>query len=156
MNNDKITQMIQNQIVSLQNILFEYQKNVLGSNTLISNPEMIYVPTSPSGVTMNPIRYQYISTRRRRYPIIVAYTTSEDASQINVTLGASFCHESDQFSRPLGREIAEGRMNRAPFRFSIPYDRNVQNAYGKTVAEGLRDYVENYYHQISVAYSRKM
>jgi len=104
---------------------------------------------------MSSIRYQYVPTRRRRHPVTVAYTASEDSTQITITLGASFCHENDRFSRHLGREIAEGRMNRAPFRFSIPFDRNQTSAYGKAVADGLRAFVESHDHQISNAYSRK-
>jgi hypothetical protein len=104
---------------------------------------------------MSSIRYQYVPTRRRRHPVTVAYTAAEDSTQITITLGASFCHENDRFSRHLGREIAEGRMNRAPFRFSIPFDRNQTSAYGKTVADGLRAFVELHDHQISNAYSRK-
>lgn len=104
---------------------------------------------------MNPVRFQYVNTRRRRYPVTVAYTTSESDGQITITMGASFCHETDRFSRHLGREIAEGRMSRAPFRFSIPFDRTQTAAYGKAVADGLRDFVESREHQISVAYSRK-
>lgn len=104
---------------------------------------------------MSSVRYQYVSTRRRRYPVTVAYTASEDSGQITITMGASFCHESDRFLRHRGREIAEGRMSRAPFRFSIPFDRTQTNAYGKAVADGLRDFVEQHDHQISVAYSRK-
>lgn len=104
---------------------------------------------------MSTVRYQYISTRRRRYPVTVAYTTVEDSGQITIILGASFCHESDRFSRPLGREIAEGRMSRSPFKFSIPFDRTQTTAYGKAVTEGLRDFVESHDHHISTTYSRK-
>jgi hypothetical protein len=104
---------------------------------------------------MSSVRYQYVSTRRRRHPVTIAYTAAEDSTQITITLGASFCHESDRFSRHLGREIAEGRLSRAPFRFTIPFDRDQTPAYGKTVADGLRDFVEAHDHQISNAYSRK-
>jgi hypothetical protein len=104
---------------------------------------------------MNPIRYQYVTVRRRRNPVTIAYTSAEENGQIVITLGASFCHSTDRFNRIRGRGIAEGRMSRAPFRFSIPFDRTQTNAYGKAVADGLRDFVSSHHHQISATYSRK-
>jgi len=58
-------------------------------------------------------RFQYVFVPRRRHPVTVAYRarrTSE--TQIEVTLGAAFCSNRDRFTRPLGREIAEGRLLR--------------------------------------------
>jgi hypothetical protein len=104
---------------------------------------------------MNSVRYQYVSTRRRRHPVTVAYVAAESSDQITITLGASFCHEADRFSRHLGREIAEGRLSRSPFRFTIPFDREQTPAFGKAVADSLRHFVESHEHKISTAYSRK-
>lgn len=108
------------------------------------------------GVTLNSIRYQYVSTRNRRHPVTIAYSTSECdlREEITVTVGASFCHKSDRFNRHRGREIAEGRMNRVPFRFTIPFDRKVTTAYGKTVSDGLRKFFEENEYKISMTYSR--
>lgn len=103
---------------------------------------------------MNSVRYQYVSTRNRRHPVTVAYTTSEKEGSILVTIGASFCHKTDRFVRRSGREIAENRFRAGQvFQFSIPFDRTVTSAYGKTVSDGLRNYVENNDYKISLTYS---
>jgi hypothetical protein len=128
--------------------------NLLSPHVILSGWERHSTLNPQSGVTMSPVRFQYITTRRRRYPVIVAYQTQEESGQILITMGASFCHESDRFSRPLGREIAEGRMHHSPFRFWINFDRTQNSAYGKTVSEGLRNFVESHDHLISVTYSR--
>lgn len=100
------------------------------------------------------VRYQYVTLRRRRHPVTIAYTSSESDGQITIRLGASFCLADERFNRSRGREIATGRMSRTPFQFSIPFDRNQTGAYGRAVAEGLREYVTSNAYQISTTYSR--
>lgn len=102
---------------------------------------------------MSTTRFQYVAISRRRNPIIIAYTHDEEGGMIFVTFGASFCHENDRFSRRLGRQIAEGRMNHSPMHFTVPFDGEM--SFGQTITSGIRTYVEENHHHISIGYSNR-
>lgn len=104
---------------------------------------------------MSTIRYQYVPVPRRRHPVTIAYTAVENVeeSKIEISLGASFCHDRDQFNRPLGRTIAEGRLRVVPIKVSVSFDQSKSNAYGRAIAEGLRQLFEFKSREISTFYT---
>lgn len=59
----------------------------------------------------------YFYHRDDKYAITIAYKRVDDDPTVQgewrctVVYGASFCHPKDQFSKSVGRKIAEGRMN---------------------------------------------
>lgn len=51
----------------------------------------------------------YFYHRNNGYDVTIAYKRVDDWCR--VIYGASFCHPNDQFSKAIGRKIAEGRMS---------------------------------------------
>ena len=87
------------------------------------------------------IRYQYVSTPRRRNPVTVAYTAREIDSNIEITLGASFCSSRDRFNRPLGRRIAEGRLIRGEAIVFTGRRDNSNETYGQAVVRLIENFI---------------
>jgi len=58
----------------------------------------------------------YFYYRNNKYNVTIAYNSSEGY----VTYGASFCRPGDNFTKSLGRKIAEGRMNSCNKKFVAP------------------------------------
>ena len=64
-----------------------------------------------------PEETSYFYHRDDNYAITIAYKrvdndcTTQGKWRCTVMYGASFCHPKDQFSKAVGRKIAEGRMN---------------------------------------------
>jgi hypothetical protein len=87
------------------------------------------------------IRYQYVSTPRRRNPVTVAYTAREIDSMIEITLGASFCSSRDRFNRPLGRRIAEGRLTRGEAIVFTGRRDNDTETYGRAIVRLIEDFI---------------
>lgn len=104
---------------------------------------------------MSNVRYQYVSTPRRRHPITVAYTAEETDGLLTIRLGASFCHNKDRFSRQRGREIAQGRMMKLSRDLSIPVDRTQSVAFGKLIAESIDSYIQTNARVMSDLYSAR-
>ena len=66
----------------------------------------------------------YFYHRADGYNVTIAYSALEEpfrgppAGKYRIAFGAAFCNSSDQFSKSMGRAIAEGRMNTPPDRDS--------------------------------------
>ncbi len=104
---------------------------------------------------MSIVRYQYVSAPRRRHPITVAYTAEETSDGlITVSMGLSFCHKMDHFSRQLGREIAQGRMEKVPHIIRIPLNRTQPVSFGKLVAQNIDSFVQDNSRYMSDSYRR--
>jgi len=52
----------------------------------------------------------YFYHRDGLYDVTFAYKRAED----HVVFGAAFCNPKDQFSKSMGRKVAEGRLNVGP------------------------------------------
>jgi hypothetical protein len=87
------------------------------------------------------IRYQYVTTPRRRNPVTVAYTARETEFGIEITLGASFCSSRDRFNRPLGRRIAEGRLTRGEAIVFTGRRDNDAETYGQAIVRLIEDFI---------------
>lgn len=60
-----------------------------------------------------PVRYTH-NTRNPRLRYTVAYSFNKNADgTLDVTYGIAQCRKTDTFNRAAGRELAEGRLNKA-------------------------------------------
>ncbi len=64
-------------------------------------------------------RFQFLHIPRRRHPVVVAYFLSQDEGHDYVTYAASFCSPADQFNRVVGRQMAEGRLEKYGKSFEV-------------------------------------
>lgn len=89
-----------------------------------------------------PACYQYVQVRRRRHPVVAAYSVIEKGDIVHVTLGVSFCSNKDQFSKKLGRTIAEGRMQKNGVQFTYNYNREADPCFGKILSREVAKFIQ--------------
>jgi hypothetical protein len=98
------------------------------------------------------IRYQYVSVPRRHNPIVVAFLASSNSdTEINISMGASFCCKRDKFDRRIGRNIASGRVNKKPLQFTVKMSGG--DTFNTAVSRGINEFVSRYFTKINHFYT---
>jgi hypothetical protein len=103
---------------------------------------------------MNLVRYQYVNVKRRKNPVVVAYSATENNGKIQIVIGASFCNSKDRFNRPTGRSIAEQRLNSSK-PVIITGEMDTEMSFSKTVCAMIRNYIKDHSYDVMQAFCQK-
>lgn len=62
-------------------------------------------------------RYQYLKIPGHKNPATISYevTTKPYDSSLMMVVGVAICHDKDNFSKEMGRQIADGRRVKSPY-----------------------------------------
>lgn len=90
-----------------------------------------------------PVRYQYVKIPATQNPVTIAYKIISKSYDPILLLEAGFsvCHKKDQFSKEIGRKIAEGRMSKKPT-FVAFANQDLSLSFGKRIVSSIHSYIE--------------
>lgn len=90
-----------------------------------------------------PIRYQYVKVHALQNPVTIAYKIISKSYDPILLLEAGFsiCHKKDQFSKEIGRKIAEGRMQKKPT-FVAFANQDPNLSFGRRIVGSIHSYIE--------------
>jgi hypothetical protein len=86
-------------------------------------------------------RYQYLKVPGRKNPATISYevTTNPHDSSLMMVVGVALCHDKDNFSKVMGRQIADGRRLKSPHYVAFT-ELDTSVSFGKRIVSSIHSW----------------